>query len=216
MASAASELFQLLVRTGVKFRDDEWDQDFQLTVDLDAAMMVLSERQHSEWHTSPQVEAVARIIVEVAVQATEFNKVFGYAPSRPSTFEEVVTVMDQIASAVGPLADYRQFHMDEVTALKGLRTMFGEQWGDLFNIKGKCNSALLKECLSRLIFIYYPDYVEDSTFLKDATTATLSRTVKRSKNYDFVVCKVDRENSVFIKRLAKQLEKAQLTELRAA
>ena len=69
IAAAGAVVFDVLAKTGVKFRDEDLGLDYNLTKKADAFGMITTERDFDIHQTAPQSVATAMIVAEVARQA---------------------------------------------------------------------------------------------------------------------------------------------------
>ena len=105
-------LYELLVKTGLMFRDQDIKRSYNLTENDGAFGMLIGDREFDVYQTAPQCKATALIVSEIAKQASLCRKALKYPPGKPATFQMVLDSMDRIADAIGPLADYRRFALD--------------------------------------------------------------------------------------------------------
>lgn len=205
--TAAQALFQILVRTGVKFKNAEIDGIFEVTNENDAVSMLVSERENSSWDTEPQVAATARIISDVAAQAVRIRATFRFASTRTPTFEQARLSMDDVAAAVGPLADCHQFEMDIAMATSGMHQYFGPTYTNLFSVDGQCDRDFLQSTAKRLTAIKSTNPFDILQFIQTSNAHSIASAVRRADLFEFSIGKIDVNNSVFMDSLAQHLEK---------
>lgn len=206
IAIAALDLFQILVRSGVKLKGANLDAIFELTNESDAVSMLLTEHQDSSWKTEPQVVATGKIITDLAAQAMRFRNTFVYVAAEMPTFKQALEEMEKIAVAVGILADYDQFTMDIEMAATGLRQYFNSTYYNLFSVEGICNRKALYIRAKDLISINSINPVKTVTYIHSSNSNTIASTVRRDRLYKFFVGKIDTKDSDYMERLAKHIE----------
>lgn len=202
---SSRDLFELLIRTGLKFRDEELDGIFDLTKETDATAMLLTERRDSSWETEPQVSASVQLIADVARQAAQFKTTFCFAAVKTPTFEQVMLAMDEIAEAVGPLADCHRFAMDVEMAVEGIRECFGTSCTDFFSSNGECDLAVLKSHAKRLTAITSSNPFKVHRFITSTHASTIASAVIKADLFEFSIGKIDITPD-FLERLAAHLE----------
>ena len=204
--TSARDLYELLIRTGLKFRDEELDGTFDLTIESDATAMLLTERRDSSWETQPQVDATVQIIADVARRAAHFRTTFCFAAVRTPTFEQVLLAMDEVAAAVGPIADCHRFAMDVEMAASGLRERLGPRYADLFSVDGQCDRVVLQDQAKRLTAIRSTNPFDLLRFIQTSNAHSIACAVRRADLFEFSVGKIDVKNSDLMNRLAEHLE----------
>jgi hypothetical protein len=214
IAAVGGRAFEILARTGVKFRDLDLSVDYDLTEKTDAFRMLITNRDFDVHQTAPQSNAVARIISVIALQAEKFRTTFSYGRGKRSSFEEMLDVMDKMASTIGILADYRIFHMNVETAAAGIHQC-RDQDAELFDKDGKCDKAVLQSQAKKLSMVRGEGPVETIEFIKDAKAIEIARAVKRAGVFDFSVGTVPIHDVQFIKVLEKYLKQERLVAAKA-
>ena len=209
IAAVGGAAFEILARTGVKFRDRELSVEYNLSEKIDAFTMLVTSRDFDVHQTAPQSIAVARIIAVIALQAEKFRTTFSHGKGKRSSFEEMLDVMDKIASAIGPLADYRVFDMDVETAAAGIHECL-DQEARLFDIDGNCNKAVLQSQAEKMSMVRGEGPVQTIEFITDAKPIDIARAVKRAGMFDFSVGTVPINDAQFMKKLSKRLEQQRL------
>jgi len=209
--TSSRDLFELLIRTGLKFRDEELAGIFDLTKESDATAMLLTERRDSSWETEPQVAATVQIIADVALQAARFRTTFCFAATKTPTFEQVLLAMNEVAAAVGPIADCHRFAMDVEMAASGIRECFGSSNTDLFSLGGKCDRAVLRDQAKRLTAIRSINPSHLLRFVPTSNTHSIGSAVLKADLFEFSLGKIDSKHSSYMDRLAKHLECLQAT-----
>ena len=178
--TSARDLYELLIRTGLKFRDEELDGTFDLTIESDATAMLLTERRDSSWETQPQVDATVQIIADVARRAAHFRTTFCFAAVRTPTFEQVLLALDEVAAAVGPIADCHRFAMDVEMAASGLRDRLGPRYADLFSVDGQCDRVVLQDQAKRLTAIRSTNPFDLLRFIQTSNAHSIACAVRRA------------------------------------
>ena len=209
--TSACDLYELFTRTGLKFRDEELDGTFDLTKESDAIAMLLTERRNSAWETEPQVNATVQIIADVARQAAQFKTTFCFATVRTPSFEQVLSAMDEVAFAVGPIADCHRFAMDIEMAASGIRECFGSSKIDLFSLEGKCDRAVLRDHANRLTAIRSTNPFDLLKFIPTSNAHIIGRAVLKADLFEFSLGRIDSKDSSYMDRLTKHLEFLQAT-----
>lgn len=204
--TAAHNLFRVLVRTGVKFKDAEMDGMFDVAKEADAVAVLVTERETSSWETEPQIAAAGRIITDVAAQAVNFRATFSYAATKIPTFEQALDAMDKVAAAVGPLADCHRFHMGVEMAATGMSQYFGPTYDGLFSVEGQCDRDVLQSKAKRLTAIRSSNPLDILKFINNSNANSIAGAVKRAELFEFSIGKIDVKNSDFMNRLAEHLE----------
>ncbi|MBG6075354.1 hypothetical protein [Polaromonas sp. CG_9.11] len=209
ISDLGSEVFKILTRTGVKFRDQDLRLDYNLTEKTDAFSMLITNRDFDVHQTAPQSIATAMIISAIALQAEKFRTTFRYAIPKRLSFEDVLEAMDKIACVIGPLADYRIFEMNVETAATGIHQC-RDQDAALFDKDGKCNKAVLQSQAEKLSVVRGEGPVETIEFINDAKPIEIARAVKRAGVFDFSVGTVPVNNVRFMNKLEKHLKQQRL------
>jgi hypothetical protein len=207
--------FDLLTRTGLNFCDEKSDTLFDLSNESDAREMLLVEQSTLSRKTEPQIAASALIIADVARQAAIFKQSFCFATTRKPTFEQVLLGMDEIASAVGPLAGCNRFSMDVEIAAEGVKEFFGSDCENLFSSNGEIDQAALKYHAKRITAIASKSPVKVLKFVNSIHASTIASMVATTGLFDFAVGAIDVTDSVFMKHLAKHLVRQRENELTA-
>jgi hypothetical protein len=205
IAAIGGSTFEILARTGVKFRDQDLALDYDLTEKTDAFSMLITNRDFDVHQTAPQSIATAMIISAIALQAEKFRTTFRYPNAKPASFEEVLETMDKIAQAIGPLADYRVFNIDLETAVAGIH-QGREKCSDLFDKDGKCNKAALHSQVEKMSVVRGEGPVKTIEFIMEAKPIEIARAVKRAGMFDFSVGRVPTNDAQFMKKLSEHLE----------
>ena len=209
IASVGGIAFEILARTGVKFRDQNLGLDYDLTEKIDAFRMLITNRDFDVHQTAPQSIATAMIISAIALQAEKFRTTFRYAIAKRSPFEDMLEAMDKISCVIGPLADYRVFDMNVETAAAGIHQC-REKGAELYDKDGKCNKAVLQSQAEKLSAVRGEGPVETIEYIKDAKPIEIAHAVKRAGMFDFSVGTVPINDAQFMKRLSKRLEQQRL------
>lgn len=205
ISNGGNVLHELLVKTGVHFRDDDIKRSYNLTEHEGAFGMLIGDREFGVYQTAPQCTATARIIAEIARQANLSRKTRKYSAGRPARFEVVLDAMDKIADAIGPLADYLRFQMDVDMAAAVILENY-ERVDELFDATGKCNKDLLFSEAARYSVVRSDGPIQTMEVIKDAKPAHIVRAVRNSKTFDFSVGSVAIHDQPFMTSLARQLE----------
>lgn len=205
LAAIGGVAFEILARTGLNFHDQELGRDYRLTEQTDAFCMLISNRDFDVHQTAPQCIATARMISTIALQAERFRATFKYANAKRASFEEMLNVMDKIAFAIGPLADYRVFEMDLEAAAAGIQQFRGEG-PDLPHEDGKCEKTELQSRAEKLSAVRGEGPVQTMEFITDAKPLDIARAVKRAGVFDFSVGSVPTNDLKFMQLLFEHLE----------
>jgi hypothetical protein len=205
--TAAHNLFRVLVRTGVKFKDAEMDGMFDVAKEADAVAVLVTERETSSWETEPQVAAAGRIITDVAAQAVNFRATFGCAATKIPTFEQALDAMDKVAAAVGSLGECHRFDMNVEMAATGMSQYFGTTYYSLFSDDGRCDRNALQTQAKRLTVVYSTNPFKTARLINKTDAKSIASAVKLADLFEFSIGKIDVKNSDFMDSLAQHLEK---------
>ena len=199
-------LHDVLVRTGVRFRDENVERLYDVTQVEGAFGMLTNDREFDVSQTAPQCTATALIVSEIARQANLSRKALKYSPGKPATFELVLDSMDRIAEAIGPLSDYRRFALDVDMAAAAIFEN-SENVDELFDAMGNCKRDLLISQAARLSVVRGEGQIQTFEVITDAKPAHIASAVRRSGVFDFSVGNVSIHDQQFMTSLAKHLER---------
>jgi len=202
---AGKDLFEVLERTGVLYRDDEIKREYNLTEFSGSFGMLINDRDFDVKQTAPQCTATARIVSEIARQANIARKAIKYSAGKPATFEMVLETMDRIADAIGPLADYRTFQMDVILAADTILEN-ASQVDLFFDATGKCNMHHLASQAARFSVVRGEGRIQTFEVIEDAKPAQIIGAVRRAGVFDFSVGSMPIHDPKFMDSLAAHLE----------
>jgi hypothetical protein len=198
-------LHDALVRTGVRFRDEDINRSYDITQKEEAFGMLVNDRQFGVYQTAPQCIATALIVSEIARQAILSRKALKYSLDKPDSFEMVLDAMDKIANMIGPLANYRTFQMD-VGMAAAVIFQNTERFDELFDAMGNCDKDHLVSQAARFSMVRAEGLIQSIEIIKDAKPALIARAVKNSGSFDFSVGKAPIHDRRFVDSLVKHLE----------
>jgi hypothetical protein len=205
IAIVGKDLYEVLERTGVLYRDDEIKRAYNLTEFSGSFGMLINDRDFDVMQTAPQCTATAQIVSEIARQANIARKAIKYSAGKPATFESVLDSMDRIAEAIGPLADYRRFQMDVQLAADTILEHVGHA-AQLFDATGKCKKQLLASQAARFSVVRGEGRIQTFEVIEDAKPAQIVRAVRNAGVFDFSVGSMPIHDPQFMDSLAEHLE----------
>lgn len=205
---AGKVLHGVLVKTGVHFRDDDINRSYDITQVEGAFGMLINDREFGMYQTAPQCSATALCVSEIARQANLYRKGLKYSPGKHVTFEMVLDTMDKIADAIGPLADYRTFHLDVGLAAAAIFES-AEHVDELFDDTGLCNKDRLRSEAARVTVVRSEGRIQTIEVITDAKPAHIARAIRNSRTFDFSVGSVSIHDQQFMTSLERQLEHQQ-------
>ena len=198
-------LYELLVKTGVHFRDQDIKRSYNLTEDDGAFGMLIGDREFDVYQTAPQCKATALIVSEIARQASLCRKAFKYPPGKPATFQMVLDSMDRIADTIGPLADFRRFQMDVQLAAETILKNT-DHVDQLFDATGKCKMHHLASHAARFSVVRGEGRIQTFEVIEDAKPTQIARAVRSAGVFDFSVGSMPIHDLRFMDSLATHLE----------
>jgi hypothetical protein len=198
-------LHNVLVGTGVHFRDEDIKRSYDITETEGAFGMLINDREFDVHQTAPQCTATALIVCEIARQANLSRKALKYSAGKPATFELVLDGMDKIANAIGPLANYRRFQMDVDMAAAAIFENT-ERVDELFDAMGNCNKDLLFSQAARFSVVRGEGRIQTIEVITDAKPAHIASAVRKSGLFDFSVGSAPIHDPRFMDSLVKHLE----------
>lgn len=202
---AGKVLHDVLVRTGMRYRDEDIRRSYDITQFEGAFGMLINDREFDVHQTTPQCTATALIVSEIARQANLSRKALKYPAGKPATFEIILDTMDRISDAIGPLADYRRFQLDIDMAATAIFEN-SEHVDELFDVTGKCNKDLLLSQAARFSVVRGEGSIQSIEVIKDAKPVHIARAVRNARLFDFSVGSVSIHDQEFMTSLAKKLE----------